>query len=222
MSRIYIPSGGASAWQQFLAKPDRQWVTGFSARTIAHAWEAQSSWPPEIAAILDSALGQTELLLAIPEHKTPLPGGQRESQSDVFALGRHGGGLVVCTVEGKVDEAFGPTVGEQMKDASPGKRTRLEFLCQSLELETCPDDVHYQLLHRTVSALIEADRFATKHAAMIVHSFSPERRWFEAFERFAALFGLTAMTGEPLLLNTPAGHKLVLGWACGDPRFLAA
>lgn len=197
-------------------------MTGFSARTVAHSWEAQQGWPPEVAEIIERAVGPTELLLAIPEHKTPLPGGQRQSQSDVFALGRHNEGLIACTIEGKVSEAFGPTVADQMRDASPGKRIRLNFLCQLLGLEECPDNIHYQLLHRTAAALIEADRFATKRAAMIVHSFSPEKRWFDAFERFVALFGATVTTGTPITLNTPNGHQLTLGWACGDPRHLGA
>jgi hypothetical protein len=222
MSRILVPSSGPAAWQQFLAKPDRQWVSGYSARTIAHAWEAQPSWPPEVASIVEQVVGPTELLLAIPEHKTPLPGGQRESQSDVFALGRHAGGLIACTIEGKVNEPFGPSVADQMKDASSGKQERLEYLCHSLGLEACPGDVHYQLLHRTVSALIEAERFAASDAAMIVHSFSPERRWFDAFARFASLFGENAVAGKAIVLSTPVGKRLIIGWACGDPCHLAA
>lgn len=222
MARIFVPSGGPAAWQQFLAKPDRQWVTGFSARTVAHSWEAQASWPPEVAAILEQAFGPTELLLAMPEHKTPLPGGRRESQSDVFALGRHGGGLVACTIEGKVNEPFGPTVKDQMKDASPGRRERLDYLCAALGLDGCPEDVHYQLLHRTVSALIEADRFAAPDAAMIVHSFSPERRWFSAFERFVGLLGEQAEAGKAISFQMRTGKRLVLGWACGDPQHLSA
>ena len=222
MSKILVPSAGPAAWQQFLAKPDRQWVTGFSARTIAYAWEAQAGWPPEVAEIVAAAVGPTELLLAIPEHKTPLPGGQRESQSDVFALGRHAAGLIACTIEGKVDEPFGPTVADQMKGASVGKRERLDFLCRSLGLDGCPDDIHYQLLHRTVSALIEADRFAAADAAMIVHSFSPDRRWFDAFERFVALLGGTATAGKATVVTVPDGKRLVLGWACGDPQYLKA
>jgi len=218
MSRIFVPSSGPAAWQQFLAKPDRQWVTGYSARTIAHSWEAQAGWPAEVGAIIERALGPTELLLAIPEHKTPLPGGRRESQSDVFALGRHRKGLIACAIEGKVNEPFGPTVAEQMKDASPGRKERLDYLCRALGLEHCPSDIHYQLLHRTVSALIEAEKFAAGDAAMIVHSFSPERRWFDAFARFAALLGATGEPGNPVSLPTPGGRRLILGWACGDPR----
>jgi hypothetical protein len=220
VSRILVPSSSADAWRQLLAKPDLHWATGYSARTLAYAWEgAEGGLPDEIADILGQAFGPIELLLAIPEHKTSLGGGGRESQSDVFALARHKTGLVTCTVEGKVDEPFGPTVAQQMVNASPGKVERLGYLCHLLGIEGCPPDVHYQLLHRTASALIEAERFRTRDAAMIVHSFSPERRWFEAFARFCALFGREAEAGVPVTVSAPDGKRLVLGWACGEQRF---
>jgi hypothetical protein len=66
-------------------------------------------------------------------------------------------------------------------------------------------------MHRTVSALIEADRFATKHAAMIDHSFSPKRRWFDAFARFVSVLGGTAVVGAPINFETPWRNHLMLG-----------
>ncbi|USU03883.1 hypothetical protein NF699_12495 [Sphingomonadaceae bacterium OTU29LAMAA1] len=219
MSRVYVPSSGPDSWRQFLAKPDLHWVTGYSARTVAHAWEAADGFPPEVGQILAEAFGSTELLLAVPEHKTALPGGRRESQSDVFALGRHAAGVVACTIEGKVEEPFGPTVGEWMRDASPGKQERLAYVCDLLGIAHCPPDVHYQLLHRTASALIEAERFCATDAAMLVHSFSPQRRWFEAYERFTELLMPGCPAAEPVVTTTPAGRRLVLGWASGDQAF---
>ena len=221
MSRILIPSTGAASWQALLAEPERQWATGFSARTLAYAWEVADGFPPEIDGILTQALGPVKLLIALPEHKTPLPGGSRESQSDVFALGRHARGLVACAVEGKVNEPFGPTVGEWMRDASPGKHERLAHILGLLGISDCPPEVHYQLLHRTASALIEAERFCADSAAMLVHSFSAERRWFDAFLRFAALLGTQAEVGTACAVPVPSGKRLVLGWACGDQRFLS-
>lgn len=160
-------------------------------------------------------------MITLPEHKTALLGGSRESQSDVFTLLRHSGGLVACTIEGKVNEPFGPTVAQQMAGASSGKVTRLRYLCELLGIGDCPTDVHYQLLHRTASALIEAERFCASDAAMIVHSFSAERRWFEAFQRFCFVLGCGLVaSGEPVTLTVPGGKRLVLGWACGDSRFL--
>lgn len=222
MTRLLLPSTGPDDWKQFLAQPDLHWQKGYSARTLAHAWEAQNSWPPEIAAMIEAAVGPTELLFGTPEHKTPLPGGSRESQSDVFALGRHHGGLIACTIEGKVNEPFGPTVVQQMLGASPGKQERLAFLLAALGLSGDVDHVHYQLLHRTVAALIEARRFAAAEAAMIVHSFSSEQRWFDAFARFAALFGKNVEAGQPVRISVPGEIGLYIGWAHGDLRFLSS
>lgn len=143
---------------------------------------------------MESATGPIEPLVVIPEHKTPLPGGRRESQSDVFLLARHEGGTLACTIEGKVDEPFGPTVAERMIGASPGQQERMAFLLTQLGIADCPGEIHYQLLHRTVSALIEAGRFDSADAAMIVHSFSPDRRWYDDFAAFVSLLG-----GEPAL-----------------------
>ena len=187
---------------------------------MAYAWEAAAGFPPEIAAILAPTLGTLELLLAIPEHKTPLPGGRRASQSDIFALGRHAAGVVACTIEGKVNEPFGPTVGEWLRDPTPGKTERLAYICGLLGIDACPPDIHYQLLHRTAAALIEADRFAAADAAMIVHSFSPDRRWFNAFARFGDLLGGRVEVGEALVVGLPSGRRLTIGWACGDQTFL--
>jgi hypothetical protein len=74
-----------------------------------------------------------------------------------------------------VDEPFAQLLGDWLVNASPGKLTRLAFLCNVLGLEerTLPHDIYYQLLHRTASAVIEAKRFKTDLAVMLVHSFSP-------------------------------------------------
>ena len=219
--RIFIPSSGPESWRHLLAKPDVHWATGYSARTVAHAWEGANGFPPEVQRLLTLAFGPTELLFAIPEHKTALPGGSRESQSDVFAIGRHATGLITCTIEGKVDEPFGPTVAKQMAGASAGQTVRMEYLCALLGIGACPPDIHYQLLHRTASALIEAERFHAQDAAMIVHSFSPESRWADAFGRFVEVLGGKAVPGNPTTISVPSGRRLVLGWAAGDQRFRA-
>ncbi len=215
-----MPSTGADDWRRFLAQPDLHWRTGFSARTLAHSWEEAAGLPPEVEAILRERHGAVELLLAIPEHKTPLPGGRRESQSDLFALVRYEAGLLVCTIEGKVDEPFGETVGAWCRDMTAGKEQRLAYLLKLLGLSKCPPGIHYQLLHRTAAALIEAERFQAASAAMIVHSFSPDRRWFDAYAAFCNLLGVTAEPGRAASVNLPDGRELLLGWACGDPAFL--
>lgn len=219
---VFVPSRGVSSWQERLADPVKHWRTGYSARAMAHAWEAAAGWPPEVAAILDAACGVCAPLMVIPEWQTALPGGQRNSQSDALLIASHANGLVAAAVEGKVDESFGPTVAEWRNEASGGKTRRLVFLCERLGISGDPGDLHYQLLHRTASALIEAERFHAAHAAMIVHSFSPERRWFDAFSRFAERLGGVPDVGVPIAVNVPGAMPLVLGWASGETRFLAA
>lgn len=223
MSKILIPSTGPTSWKDMLAQPELQWKLGRSARTLAHCWEVSVGIPGEVAAIMAGGFGTPELLFAVPEHKTPLPGGSRDSQSDIFALVRHPDGLATYTIEGKVDEQFGETVGEWSRNASAGRIERLSYLCGMLGLPECLPEVRYQLLHRTVSALIEAERFNAVSAGMIVHSFSPDRRWFEDFAAFVRLLGGgDIQPGEAKIIHAPSGRPLVLGWASGDKRFLAS
>ena len=219
MSRIYVPSSGPESWRAFLAEPEKHWKTGYSARALAHAWEDADGLPAEIAALFDEPAA---LQLAIPEHKVPLPGGSRESQSDLFALLTIGARSCAATIEGKVNEPFGPTVGEWLKDASDGKQKRLSYVSGLLGLSLpLPTGIRYQLLHRTASAIVEADRFKTHDAAMVVHSFSPERMWFEDFARFLALLGFTAAPDKRFQTELPSGRVLHLAWASGDAKYLA-
>lgn len=223
MAAIYLPSGGPQSWQRLLAEPERHWKPGYSAHCLAHAWEAADGLPPEIARLFSAAEGSAELLLALPEHQVPLPGGLTKSQSDVFALLRTGDKTCAATIEGKVDEPFGPTIGEWMKQASEGKETRLKFITDKLGLTYPPaPDLRYQLFHRTASAVIEADRFKTDTAAMIVHSFSPTKMWFEDFARFLALFGHRAVPDRLFEIPSQAKKPLFLGWASGDQKFRSA
>jgi len=214
VSRIYVPTRGPEDWQRLLADPELHWREGYSAMSLAQSWEAAHGLPAEIAALFRRDGIEPELLLALPEHQVPLPGARRgASQCDVFALIRAGDHTVAAAIEGKVDESFGPLLGDWRRGASPGKQERLAFIADLLGLTLpLPDDVHYQLLHRTAAAVIEARRFKTDEAAMIVHSFSPTKKWFDAFERFVGLFGKQANRGGDIIALS--GHPPVnVGWA---------
>jgi hypothetical protein len=65
MAHIYVPSVGAESWRSLLADPEKHWKTGFSAKTLAHAWESAGGLPPEISRLFGA---NAELLLALPEH----------------------------------------------------------------------------------------------------------------------------------------------------------
>ncbi|WP_171043018.1 DUF6946 family protein [Maritimibacter alexandrii] len=208
---ILRPTTSPEDWKAFLAQPDLHWKPGRSAMETAFAWEGAKGLPLEIAAMLPGA----KLLLAIPEYKVALPGGGADSQNDVFALVRDENGLIPVMVEAKRDESFGPTLGEWLVDASTGKKARLAAICDLLGLDPAALDpgLRYQLFHRTASALVTAARFHADRAAMVVQSFSPERRWYEDFAAFAALFGDAPAPSAALNRVLPNGKTLLLGWA---------
>jgi hypothetical protein len=224
MSRVFIPTVGPADWRRLLADPNKQWRTGFSAKTLACCWESANGLPNEITSMLLRLGGDVELLLATPEYKVPLPGASRgDSQNDVFALARAGIQTFAIMIEGKVSEPFGEALGDWLQNASDGKRERLAFICDLLGLTLpLPDHIYYQLLHRTASAVIEARRFKTDAAAMIVHSFSREKMWFKEFKQFASLFNVDIAANELIVVRPSGRPPLYIGWACGDCNFLTA
>jgi len=223
MSKILIPALSPDDWKGFLADPDKHWKTGYSAKTLAYCWQESGGMPPEVTEVLKqvSRLRELDCIFAIPEHKVPLPGGVRASQNDVWVLAKSAGNLVSIAVEGKVSESFGPIIGEWFKSPSTGKGTRLRFLCDKLEIEfQPPNNIRYQLLHRTVSAILEAERFNANEAVMVVHSFSKTDEWLEDYQNFLSLFGLSADIGEPVSQKLSTGMNLTFAWVHGSERFL--
>jgi hypothetical protein len=106
--------------------------------------------------------------------------------TDLMAYGRNArGDAVVLAVEGKADEPFASRVwawvrGDEKNptmSADP-RRTRLrrlEFLSNHLSKEIPPDStLRYQLLHRTVSAVLEAQLHGAVAAVVLVHAFGRE------------------------------------------------
>ena len=208
--QIFIPTDAPEDWQRFLADPEKQWRDGYSAKSTAIHWEKSKGLPSDIDSVLKAAgFLNSELLLAIPEWKTPLPGGRRESQTDVFALIKSDQGLIASAIEAKVAEPFGPTVGEWLVNASEGKQVRIQFLKKLLGLSGEIGHLRYQLLHRTASAIIEAQNFDAHAAAMIVQSFHPDALWKEDLTAFAQAIGLTLGN----LGQTKKGANLLLGWS---------
>jgi hypothetical protein len=161
-----------------------------------------------------------DLLVGIPEYRVALPGGERASQTDLFVLARAAAGtLVAMAVEGKAEESFGRTIAAWRKDESEGKRERLRFLINVLDL--VDDDrlqqARYQLLHGTASAVIEADRLHAGAAVMLVHSFSPSRRWLPDFAYFASLLRVADAKHDRVYgAGERRGRPLYVGWISDD------
>jgi len=220
VKRIFIPTRGADDWRALLADPKTHWRDGYSAKLLAERWEAAGEFPPEIRSLFESpqfsSPSDAELLLALPEHQVALPGGGRPSQNDLLVIARLGGQLAVIAVEGKASESFGPTLEEWAAGESAGKAVRLAFLQETLGLPTpLPPQLRYQFLHRTVSAVIEAQRFCASQAAMIVHSFSPTDEGLADYQVFLGCFGVRGRPGELVPVGCCAGVSLYCGWARG-------
>ncbi len=151
----------------------------------------------------------------------PLPGGSRASQNDLFVLARSPAGPVVIMVEGKVNEPFGPTVGEWLTDASRGKKARLRALMRAVGLTTQPPaSIHYQLLHRAASAVITAEQYRAAAAVMLVHSFSQKHAWWDDYRAFAAQFGVVAERGVVQRIGADSPVPLFGVWVTGDSAYL--
>lgn len=221
MSKFVIPINDPEDWKQLLAEPDKQWKTSYSAKSLAYSWQKANGFPRSVKRVFeDSGINlfqDAEMLLAFPEWKVSLPGGRRASQNDIFILAKGSHELISIMVEGKVQESFGKIINEWKSDKSQGKQKRLNYLCELLHLNKDQvDNIRYQLLHRTASAVIEAERFNARNALMLVHSFSKEsEQESETFQDYCHFLSLFKLKGRMNYITRPIGinkMRLYFGW----------
>jgi len=218
MTHFYLPTKSAQCWRGLLADPDKHWRDGFSAKSLAVCWERGGSFPPEVAAAFRASgipsFEGLSIVAGFPEYKIQIPPStRRPSQTDLMVIARAGRELVVIAVEGKVDESFGELVSDWREHDTQGKTERLRFLTDSLGVPGEQlDGVRYQFLHRTVSALLTAERFAASHAVMLVHSFSRQQTGFTDYSAFLRLFGVQAAAGTVQPAGTRHGIHLYFSW----------
>ena len=213
-NKIYIPATKPEDWKRFLAKPTH-WKYGHAAMSMAYCWQEADGFPTAVRKVFrDSGIKlfqDIEILLALPEHKVPLPQRGPASQNDLFVLAKGAGQLISIAVEGKALEPFSDLVS--VWKTTPSREKRLYFLCNALGLQLSKvSDIRYQLIHRTVSALLEAKRFNAPNALMLVHSFKENIESLKDYQKFAAWFNIEA---EPNTINeagTLGGIDLYLGW----------
>jgi hypothetical protein len=222
--RIYAPTAGLATWKARLADPDTQWARTKSAFETAVFWEHGAMQPrglhPQLIALLEQeqSLQGCELVASFPEHRVHLPDGAPISRADVWAIVRTYAGLVSLAVDGIAGERFAESIGEWRKGASTGKDERLAFLCDHLGLTKAPSDaIRYELLHRTVSALLEAERTGAPIAAMIVISFTDDSRSKDDFGAFASCLGQSLSPGQIRRMPTVQPRPLFLGWLDAKP-----
>lgn len=230
MNNIYIPTNKPEDWKQLLADPEKHWKTGYSAKALAYSWQKAKGFPRTVVKVFNSSgiriFKDIDILLAFPEYTVPLkPYGSRASQNDIFVLAKANNELVSIMVEGKVDEPFGETVGNWKLSDQGGKKERLTFLCNVLNLDiTVVDHIRYQLIHRTASSIIEAKKFNAKNALMLVHIFEKDKEKYreslQDYRQFISLFGKEGRDNQITYLKKIENIKLYAGWVCGEKRFL--
>jgi len=203
------PLGNPQDARAYLTDPIKHWRPEYSAFELATAWLGGDDVPPKVHSLLRIAFTDYEVVEGFFEKQTKLDDLGRASQTDLLLLLRVPTGLAVVGVEGKAKESFGPLVSEWT-----GDQRRLAGLCNRLDLEPVSvQDLRYQLLHRTVAALLEAKRYGAGDAMMLVHSFDPEDASLGDYRAFAERLGLS--DAEPDKLTNPKrldGITLRLGW----------
>lgn len=226
MSKFFIPASEPEDWRKLLADPDKQWKTGFSAKSLAYCWQKTNDFPRSIKKIFkdsNSELFQNaKILLAFPEYEVPLkPFESHPSQNDIFILAKGNDQLISIAVEGKVDEPFGEIITDWKLRDRGGTKVRLNFLCEVLQLdENKINHIRYQLLHRTASAVIEAKRFNAANALMLVHSFSQTNEWFKDYCQFLALFDVKGAINSLVFAENIDGIDLYFAWVKGSKKYL--
>lgn len=225
MSKFFIPVNKPEDWKKLLADPDKHWKTGHSAKVLAYCWQEADDFPHTVKRVFKTSgitlFQNIEMLLAFPEYKVSLPGGKRVSQNDIFILARSDDQLISIAVEGKVDEPFGELVADWKLKDEGGKKVRLKFLCDVLQLDgNKVDHIRYQLLHRTASAVIEAQKFKVENALMLVHSFSQDNEWFEDYQQFLGLFSIRGEPNSLVFAKNINGVNLYFGWVKGERKHL--
>lgn len=245
MSKIFIPAESMDHWKlalfggdekekkrkaaRFLAEvpSPKNWEEKHSAMLLARTWlGSRGRFPGSVRRVFEKSdlpvFRKAEMLFALAEYRVPLPPYNRPpSQNDLFVIARGEEGLVTVAVEGKVKEDFDKLVCEKMKRASKGRTERLDFLCRELGLqEDQLSQIRYQLLHRTVSAILMARKLGAKNALMLVHSFSETDEHFDDYSAFAALYAVEAQPGALYFAKELNGVNLYLGWVRGDMRHL--
>lgn len=226
-ARLFVPTLGPTDWRRLLAKPEKHWKRGRSALELAVCWETaretKSGIPDDVASVFNSQadLSAPNLLAAFPELVVSLPGGGFGSHNDLWALVAVSGGIASLAVEAKAGEPLGELVEDWLRvEKADNRHSRLAGLQALLGIPNVDlTPIRYQILHRTASALIQAQRFRTSFAVLLVHSFSWERdeaSWHD-FQRFCRVMGAEPEQGRLVRAPVATALPLYVGWATSPP-----
>jgi len=175
------------AWTR--PKRDYQWRAGRSAMELARAWfvAPMPTCPPEVTDLLATHRRTSALTLiqGFPEYVTSLPERGEGRNHDLLLIADGDTGRAVISIEAKVDESFGETIGTywaKAKQSTAPTRApeRIEALLSiAFGASARPDrnpwrPLRYQLLTAVTGTAIEAARRQAAAAVVIVHEFRTE------------------------------------------------
>lgn len=225
MSNIFIKTKGVDSWRELLADKERQWEIGYSAKSLANAWESNEGFPKEIQEAFDASsdefIKNIKFLYGFPEYQVNMPSRGKASQNDLYVLATSQNKPLCIMVEGKVNEDFDLLVSKWICTASKGfQNERLQYLISLLGLQGKEiGNIRYQLLHRTASALIEAEKVGTDKCMIIIHSFSQEKAHFNDYKNFVELFGVTPEVNKISSPISIDGKQVYFLWVVGDEKY---
>jgi hypothetical protein len=223
MGSFHIPIEKPEEIIPRLGKQELHWKKNRSAFELSNAWMQANGLPPSVRNAIEQALEwrSAAFLEGIFERETALPGKGKSSQTDLLAILALKDGNAILSVEGKVDEPFGPLVDQWLAGAKDQNRSnRLAGLCATLGVDVrTVGGLFYQLFHRTCASIYEAKRFGYKRAIMLVHSFAETRTpseapaWFDDFSKFSGAVGMPVVL--PGFISPPKiceGIEVRLAW----------
>jgi hypothetical protein len=204
----------------YLVAQEYHWAEGYSAYELSYRWIEAGAIPVSVDSVLSQSpdLRGIRLINGFFEFQVGLNTRGHASQTDLMAFVDTENGAALLAVEGKVKEGFGLSVGTWNKTL--GKDDRIWSLCDLLGLfydDLAYLNVKYQLVHRTASAVLEAQRRGIHRAVMLVHSFDPSNSHFRDFHCFSDLFGSAVKEPDQISeFKTVGGVELSFAWVA-DP-----
>ena len=166
-------------WKEIVGK--KKWKKNYSAYELAYCWQTAAGFPKTIRKAFDSSGHQQlcglRLQYCLVEKPVILDSKRAPSITDLMAYGRNrSGDKIIIAVEGKGKESFGQRVSKWISSglSRTTRRDRLNFLGKHLGKHIDSNSsLRYQILHRTVSVVLESQLHGTKAAVVLVHAFGP-------------------------------------------------
>ena len=215
----YKRLGTIDDWRTIIGP--KNWQPEASAYELAHCWAESGRLPIAISNAIERSghamLRGVTLHLCLVEKPVFLDTRTAPSMTDLMGYGSNGkGDEIIVAVEGKAKEPFALPVRAWVKGdalnppatatSRPTRLRRLEFLSKHLAHTISPESpLRYQLLHRTVSAVLEAQLHGAAAALVLVHSFGADAgETFVDFRNFVREMG-----GDTVEQGSVSGpHKL--------------